>query len=276
MKKIFLSLALAIGLAFILGGCEDNECIVCSDHTPPAVPKGFYSITGNEVVYLRWEENDESDFREYRVYRCLDGENYYHRIATAKIAKFNDYTVTNGVTYHFAVSAVDKNGNESNLSKDVYDTPRPEGDNWTLYDRFYKPSLSGFDFSDPEVLDWEDADADVYLEYDGYVDAFFLCAADTLTDIQDFGYTDNLTDVTWSPFEGWSKVGWVEVIEGHSYIIWTWDDHYATLRVEKISGDTKITFDWAYQTDPANPELAPRPPHAENYLKEATREVSAK
>ncbi len=276
MKKVLLVSALAIGLAFIFSGCEDEGYIVRPDHTPPSAPKGFYSITGDEVVYLRWEENDESDFREYWVYRCLDGENYYHRIATTKIAKFDDYSVTNGVTYHFAVSAVDKNGNESSLSKDVYDTPRPEDFDWTLYDRFYKPSFSGFDFSLPEVLDWEDLDADIYLEYDINVDAFFLCVANKQTDIQDFGYTDHLDDVDWSPVEGWSNVGWVEVIKGHSYIVWTSNNHYAKLRVNEIASDTKISFDWAYQIDAGNQELTPRPPHTDNYLRVANRQESAK
>jgi len=276
MKKVFLILALAIGFAFILGGCEDDKYIVRPDHTPPSAPKGFYSITGDEVVYLRWEENDESDFREYQVYRCLDGGDYYHRIAITKTAEYDDYTVMNGVTYHFAVSAVDKDGNESNLSKDVYDTPRPEGFDWTLYDRFYKPSVSGFDFSEPEVLDWEDADADIYLEYDTNLDAFFLCVANNQTDIQDFGYTDNLDDVDWSPSEGWSNVGWVEGIKGHSYIVWTANNHYAKLRVREILDNTKISFSWAYQIDAGNQELTPRPPHAENYLRVATRQESAK
>jgi hypothetical protein len=275
MKKILLVIMLMIGSAVIFGGCEDKDYIVGPDHTPPSVPKGFYSITGNEVISLRWEENDEKDFSEYRIYRMKENETYYKRIAKTKTAKFDDYDVKNGVTYYYAVSAVDYSGNESDLSKEIYDTPRLDGSD-RLYDRFYEPSLSGYDFSESEVLHWLDPETDIYLEYDDNLETFFLCVADTFTDIQDFGYTDNLTDVNWSPFEGWSKVGWVEVILGHSYIVWTWDDHYATLRVEKITGDTRISFDWAYQTDQGNPELTPRPPHAENYLRVATREVSAK
>jgi hypothetical protein len=138
-----------------------------------------------------------------------------------------------------------------------------------MYDRFYKPSLSGFDFSEQEVLHWQDSHADIYLEYDDDLEAFFLCVANSQTDIQDFGYTDDLDGVNWSPLEGWSKVGWVEVIEGHSYIIWTADDHYAKLRVGEISGNTKIYFDWAYQIDGGNQELAPRPPRDQNYLRVA-------
>jgi hypothetical protein len=142
-----------------------------------------------------------------------------------------------------------------------------------MYDHFYKPSLSGFDFSQQKVLDWQEDSTDIYLEYDDDPDleTFFLCVANNQTDIQDFGYTDGLDDVDWSPLEGWSKVGWVEVIQGHSYIVWTSDDHYAKLRVGEIVGDTKIYFDWAYQIDPGNQELAPRPDHGDNYLRVAVK-----
>ncbi|KPK99662.1 MAG: hypothetical protein AMJ91_07015, partial [candidate division Zixibacteria bacterium SM23_73_3] len=68
---------------------------------------------------------------------------------------------------------------------------------------------------------------------------------------------------------GWSQVGWVEVILGHSYIIWTRDNHYAKLRVVGFTRSYGVIFDWAYQVDPGNQELAPRPPHGENYLRVA-------
>ncbi len=274
MKKSFLILILGIGLVLVFAGCEDEVYIVRPDYTPPSVPKGLYSVTADEAVHLYWCENDESDFKEYRIYRRVDGDEYYYRIATTTVAKYVDRAVKNGVTYVYAVTARDRYGNESDFSETAFDTPRPEGFNWVMYDRFYKPSLSGFDFSEEEVLDWRDSDADIYLEYDDYLEAFFLCVANDQTDIQDFGYTDHLDDVDYSPLDGWSKVGWVEAIDGHCYIIWTWNDHYAKFRVEEIFGDVKIYFDWAYQIDPANRELAPRPPHGEDYLRVAARELA--
>lgn len=267
MRRIFFSSIFLFGLSFIFIGCEERVYVVKPDTTPPSIPKGVYSITANEAVWLFWEANDERDFKEYRIYKRVDGDDYYYRIATTKIAEYVDWDVENGITYFYAVTARDKHGNESDFSDVAFDTPRPEGFDWRLCDRFYKPSLSGFDFSEPEVLHWEDDSADVFLEYDDDLETFFLCVANNQTDIQDFGYTDDLDDVNWSPREGWSNVGWVEVIEGHSYIVWTWNDHYAKLRVREIVDDTKIYFDWAYQIDPGNQELAPRPPHGENYLR---------
>jgi hypothetical protein len=270
MKKIFFSLIFLFGMSFFFVGCEERVYVVRPDHTPPSVPKGLYSVTGDEAVWLFWEENDEDDFAEYWVYRAKEGDDYYKRIARTKIARYTDNYLKNGTTYLYAVSAVDDEGNESELSKETYDTPRPAGKEG-LYDRYYEPSLAGFDFSESEVLHWLDYETDIYLEYDVDLETFFLCVADSFTDIQDFGYTDHLDDVDWSPSEGWSKVGWVEVINGHSYIVWTADNHYAKLRVEEIVGDTKIYFDWAYQIDPGNQELAPRPDHGDNYLRVAVK-----
>lgn len=274
MKKSILALTLLMGLSFIFMGCEENIYIFRPDHTAPSAPRGIYSITADEAVYLYWEENDEEDLLGYRIYRKTDpNSNTYYYLATVDTAAYVDYGVKNGKTYYYGMTAFDYDGNESNLSAIAFDTPRPEGFDWVMYDRFYKPSLSGFDFSEHEVLHWKDDYTDIYLEYDEYLKAFFLCVANNLTDIQDFGYTDYFDDLDWSPSEGWSKVGWVEVIEGHSYVIWTANDHYAKLRVTDIFEDIKIYFDWGYQIDPGNQELAPRPPHDENYLRAAVEKI---
>jgi hypothetical protein len=114
MKKTLLMLILGIGAIFVLGGCEDDVYIFRPDHTPPSVPKGLYSITADEAVYLYWEENDESDFKEYRVYRKVEGDDYYYRIASTKAAEHVDWDVNNGITYFYAVTARDRHGNEIN------------------------------------------------------------------------------------------------------------------------------------------------------------------
>jgi hypothetical protein len=49
-------------------------------------------------------------------------------------------------------------------------------------------------------------------------------------------------------------LGYVEVIEGHTYIIWTWDNHFAKLRVVDKHTDY-IVFEWAYQIAEGNVEL---------------------
>ncbi len=268
MKKVFLTSIFLLGLSFMLMGCEEKVYIFRPDYTPPSSPKGLYSVTGDEAVYLFWEENDEEDFAEYWIYRAKEGDEYYNRIARTEVAEYVDSYLRNGRTYFYAVSAVDYDGNESDLSYEIFDTPRPEGFGETIHDYHRFPRASGYDFSREEVVRYDDEDADIYLDYDDDYGVYFLCVRDEYTDIQDFGYTDSLDDVNVSPEHGWSELGWVEVIAGHSYIIWTRDNHFAKLRVNYfIRRSYGIAFDWAYQVDEGNVELAPRPPHDINYLR---------
>lgn len=267
MNKIIITLILGIGGLFFLAGCADDVHVFHSDYDTPFAPRGIYSITADEAVYLFWDANDERDLKEYRVYRKEDGDDYYERIATVKVNEYVDWGLRNGHTYLYTITARDRDGNESDFSEIAYDTPRPEGYDQIIHDYHRYPGLSGYDLSKFEVTRYDDDDADIYLDYDDYYEVYFLCVTDEATDIQDFGYTDDLDDVNWSPSEGWSSIGWVEVIPGHSYIIWTRDDHYAKLRVSGSTYSYGIVFDWAYQVDEGNQELAPRPKHAENFLK---------
>ncbi|MGB2989757.1 MAG: hypothetical protein WBC98_07330, partial [Candidatus Zixiibacteriota bacterium] len=242
--------------------------ILRPDHTPPSSPKGFYSVTGERAVELTWEDNDERDLAGYRVYKNTDPNSdkvYY--LATVESPPYIDYEVRNGKTYIYGVTAFDHDGNESALSRVTWDTPRPEGFGLVIRDYHRYPNTSGYDFSRFAIVGFDEKGADIYLDYDDYYGVFFLCATDTLTDIQDFGYTDTLTDVNVAPSDGWSAVRWLEVIFGHSYIVWTRDNHFATLRVTGFTYSYGVVFDWAYQEDWGNTELAPRPPHAENYLR---------
>ncbi|MGB7062939.1 MAG: hypothetical protein WBF13_11385 [Candidatus Zixiibacteriota bacterium] len=269
MKKAISTLILLIGAVFILGGCaEDEVYIFRPDHTPPSSPKGFYSVTGDMAVELNWEDNDERDLAGYRVYKNTDPNSdkvYYH--ATVDTCFYVDYEVENGHTYLYGVTAFDYDGNESALSKATRDTPRPDGSGLVLRDYHRYPHVSGYDFSRFAVVGYDEKGVDVYIDYDDYYRVYFLWAADTLTDIQDFGYTDYLDDVNMAPYHGWSQVGWVELIAEHSYIIWTRDGHFAKMRVTEFIRSYGVVFEWAYQTKWDEQELAPRPPHTEKYLR---------
>jgi hypothetical protein len=266
MKKTFLSLILLLGLSFMFMGCEEKVYVVRPDHTPPSVPKGLYSITGDEAVWLFWEENDEDDFAEYWVYRAKEGDQYYRRIARTQTAEFYDHPLTNGTTYLYAVSAVDYDGNESDISE-TFDTPRPEGFDEVIHDFHRYPDVSGFDFSTGLVVSYDDPKADIFLEYDGDFQTYFLWRVDEYIEIQDFGFTTSLDDVNVAPDTtiGWSSLKWVEAILGHSYIIWDrYNDNYAKLRITNFVRNYGMLFDWAYQVDEGNPELVPGTAQGEN------------
>jgi len=243
--------------------------ICCPDSEPPAVPRGVTSITGDERVYLQWYPNNEDDLEGYNVYRGYSAVGYYDLIETVSTEYFVDYYVSNGNTYYYAVSAFDVAGNESDLSYDlVYDTPRPEGTDM-LESYLTDPNDAGFDFSTEDVLHYENSHTDIYYEYDETYEIHYMNCAD-MTDIQDFGYTDDIDDINYAPEQGWSYLGWVELILGHGYIVWTRDDHYAKFRITELDNGW-CRFDWAYQVDEGNGELVFPPGELEKVNKSQIR-----
>jgi len=262
MKTLAGIIGLAVALT--LTGCHIERTVSVEDLTPTR-PTGVNSITGDGAVYLYWDPNGEYDFDHYRVYRGYHATGRFDFIGATANEYFTDYDVVNGETYYYAVSAVDYAGHESELSvENAHDTPRPEGYDVILYDYAYLPDLAGFDFSRERRVAFDDPLADVWVDRDPNLGVLFINAADETTDIQDMGFTDNLDEIGWAPADGWSPVGWVQVIKGHTYVVWTRDDHFAKLRAVAVA-DTWARFDWAYQVDPGNPELV-KPAHDSGYV----------
>lgn len=266
--------------AFLMIACEKDteyitEVVYVGEEGPPPVPQGVYSVTGDGEVLLYWLPIDDvaGDFDAYVVYRSdTDPDTGYIEIGETTNEYFIDDDVANGLTYYYAVSSVDTDGYLSDLSYEyVFDTPRPEGYNRTVFDFNSMPLYSGWDFSAEESVVYTSPNADIYLEYYADHGVFYINVADEYTDIQDMGYTDNLDEIGYAPEDGWSYLGWSEVILDHTYVIWTNDNHYAKLRVSAINAEN-ILFDWAFQVAIGNPELKPsttKPerPRPDNYLR---------
>ena len=152
MLKVIPMLLAAAALGLV--GCNDNSTSP-RDVTPPAAPRGLYSVTGDHQATLSWLANTESDLAGYRVYEapCASGSNCpYDRIGATAATQYVATGLTNGVTRFFAVSAVDAAGNESDLSyEDVFDTPRPAGstalNNGVVNDTLANIPGAGWDFS---------------------------------------------------------------------------------------------------------------------------------
>ncbi|HEQ98023.1 MAG TPA: hypothetical protein ENO22_01635 [candidate division Zixibacteria bacterium] len=257
LPKVFFGLILlAWGTAFITG-CDDcDDCYIVGEDTPPAVPRGLFSETGNNSVTLWWIENQDEETDFYVIYRSLSEFGRYDWLGEADAPPFVDNSADNGDVYYYAITAVGFNGLESDLSYEtVYDVPRPDGFNVWVYDYFTNSLQSAFDFSTGSVLHGDDVEADVWFDFAVIDNVFgdptptlFINAADDMTDLQDYGYTGSIDDVGWAPDDGWSTIGYEELILGHTYIIWTWDNHYAKLRVTSLDYDNRrVRFDWAYQ-----------------------------
>ena len=255
-----VAIAMMLGLAVMMNGCQDETAP--RDVVPPAPPRGVFSTTGDGTVLLRWVANTESDLAGYRVYEsdCAGGGGCpYLSVGFTGATSYVVGPLPNGVTQYFAVSAVDRAGNESELSDGyVMDTPRPAGSNLPLTEANAAPATAGYDFSSYAVLPAGDLNTDIYYALVGGV-PLMVCPF-TDTDIQDAGYATSLDAVDWAPLAGWASSGTAELIPGHCYVvrIAPTDIHYAKFRVTSLTSGL-VVLDWAYQIAPNNQELRARP-----------------
>jgi hypothetical protein len=261
--------AVLAALALFAAGCDDDDDIIYDFDDPPAVPTGVTTVTGDGFVDIFWNPVYEEDVVGYGVYRSTTLNGTYHRIATVPGRDsdyYRDSGLTNGLTLFYAVDAFDDEGQESELSfEDAFDTPRPAGTNLTVLARQEDPSRAGIDFSDHALPSFVTAynalDTDVFFHrLDGILYAKGTQIAGSWNDLQDLGWTESMDDVSWAPDQGWSlSPNGVELIEGHTYVVWTWDSYFAKFRVVDIFdspvGPTGARVDWAYQIDQNNPEL---------------------
>lgn len=255
LNKIFLSLILISILLFT--ACDEFHDYYYDD-TPPNPPKNIYTITGDNRIDIIWDHNNENDVSGYNVYYSYSYDGRYELIGNTVNNFYIDNGAENGVTYYYAITAYDYNGNESELSYDViYDTPRPEGFNQSIFDYNRSPNNAGYDFSDYLVVPYNSLEADFFFE--NYNGTFYLNVWDD-SDIQDMGTTNDIYDISYSPLNGWvpimpdENVKYVEAKIGHTYVIWTWDNHFAKVRISNITNE-RMVFDWAYQTAEGNREL---------------------
>ena len=258
LSKINRILAILL-IAVLFGGI--SGCYIDTDSTddePPAVPRGVRTITGDAEVIIEWYPNGEYDLAGYQVWRGRDGDNFDNLADVSEhTTRYIDTTVRNGETYYYAVTAYDTDGNESELSpEDAWDTPRPEGRNITLDDYSILPGRSGFDFSRPEKgsIPWDTPTTDIYFGLDPEVNVTYLYS-DNETLMQDLGYHEGFDSVDFVPEVGYTTL-FVELIEGHIYALYTPDGNFAKIQVRELYDDA-VVFDWAYQTDPENVQLAP-------------------
>jgi len=284
MRIVFSTIIAGFVALFALNGCEEDNTAF---DPVPAAPQGVYSVTGDFAVYLYWYGPYERDIAEFIIWRSNQPREGYVEIGRRPavdnpnldliIYEYIDTSVINGTTYYYAVSAVDFAGQVSDLSaEEVFDTPRPEGI-VKLFDIAVDPSRAGFLFADQSYAD--SGVADIYIDRANGI--FYLNAGNIDTHLQDMGYTDTFSVIGYAPQDGWSEVGWLEVIEGHTYVIWTDDNHYAKLRAASINPQS-VTFEWAYQTAAGNPELIVRPDsldkptHDRKYLEKSSRTGAVK
>ncbi len=100
-------------------------CETPVDTFPPAAPKGLAAIASEGAISLIWEPNTEKDLAGYIVLRGGGADATLQPVTPAPIQEtvFRD-PVASGVTYAYAVVAVDKAGNRSQPSARESETAR--------------------------------------------------------------------------------------------------------------------------------------------------------
>jgi hypothetical protein len=254
MKKL-IKISVSLIILFYLSGCDVNEPEYVVDYVPPAVPTGVEVAIGDDRIDLYWNENRDPDLAGYNIYfsNSYDGE--YHIIGSSPYNYFIDEEAVNGNKYYYAVTAYDYNGNESDLSLDVvYATARPEGFNQAIFDFRRFPNNSGYSFELESVVAYNETQY-VDFFFENYQGTFYLDVYDD-TDIQDMGPTENIYDIPYAPTTGWSTTKDAIATVGHTYVIWTFRNTYAKIRVSNITNE-RVVFDWAYQKLEGERQLKP-------------------
>jgi hypothetical protein len=268
-----------------------------SDRTGPGnapdVPADLFSTTLNGGVALTWPDNaytsDPANFQSYRIYSTsynidapagTDPCGTSWRLEGTTVApEFLVGAMVNGVSRCFSVTAANHDGVESNRSKTVSDTPRPESRNQAVYAIQVNPDSSGFRFWDDDgdnvvedgelgrVRNGTASDVDFYVDRDGS-GRLFLTPSRAGTGVE-FYSLDPIGDLTSideapcpaapdpnacsrfasTPIEAAPGMGYVFEMEAGDQFL-----RYGSVRVTHV-GPTLLILDWAFQTDPGNPEL---------------------
>lgn len=251
---------------------------------PPDVPLELTSTTLDGAIALTWTDNsyasDPGNFEHYRVYSTsydLDAQpaptcgTSWRLEGTTVAPEFLVGAMTNGISRCFAVSAVSIDGAESSRSEVQADTPRPDLRNVLVFARQAQDAESGFRFwddlngddrsQDDElglVRDGSATNIDFSVERDG-TGALFLAPVRAGTGVELYSNTpvEDLTSIDVAA-SGPYRTSAIEAAPGFGYVfeMEAGDQflRYGALRVTHV-GQTFLIFDWAFQTDPGNPQL---------------------
>jgi len=262
------------------GESDASNSVTVDERLALQRPTWLTSISLNGAVHLEWSDTayllEPSAFEHYRVYSTgydldsnLCGTSWVLEGTTVS-SSFLVGNLTNGVPRCYAVSAISVEGYESLWSPLRNDTPRPDAYNLVLKAVDADPTTAGFRFwldgnNDHVVgpgelgvvLNGTSPSAD--FEVTRNAGTFYLQPVRSGTTVQAYGSVpvDGLTSIDYAPVSGYvatpvvAKPGWGYVFQmngGDGYY------RYGALRVTAVGTDYLIV-DWAFQTDPGNPEL---------------------
>ena len=114
-----LQTVLKVGSSAAESAVSQALTITPVDRFPPEPPEGLAALAGSSTIELTWEQSTETDLRGYRIYRAA-GDGALEPLGDpVEVPSYSDRGVQSGARYRYAVSAVDRSGNESQRSSAV-------------------------------------------------------------------------------------------------------------------------------------------------------------
>ncbi|MEK9502173.1 fibronectin type III domain-containing protein [Gaopeijia maritima] len=242
----------------------------------PPVPDAMGVIALDNANYLVWGSGARSadDFGFYRVYYYEQDTSYL--LGETDSEGFLDLLAANGSTYTYFVTAVDLWGHESGGSSAADGTPRPDYHGDVVYDHFARPGLSGFVFQEDEASDpiVSGTSSSRHFRLETDADGWWLVPGPGVT-IHSSGYETTAlkcgpasdagcVSLEVAPSSGYQSND-VGLLPQTTYVMRVPAQggyRVAAIRVELLgfdqAGDPLMIFDWAYQLQVGNPNLAPR------------------
>ena len=245
---------------------------------PPADPGSVEAVALDNAVFLRWSANARTaaDFSFYRVY-LLEGDGSTFLLGETDSEGFLDLLAQNGNTYSYFATAVDDQGHESSGSVAAVGTPRPDYHGEWIYAFEDVPGSSGFRFEVDEmnypIMEGTSPDRHFRMEVDQ--DGWWLVPGPGTQIYDGLWETTALKcgvasdsdcfalDV--APLTGYGSFDMPLYTQSTYVLRVTGDDgqqHYGAIRVELLGYDQDgaaiMIFDWEYQLQAGNPNLAPR------------------
>ncbi|MCF8362919.1 MAG: T9SS type A sorting domain-containing protein [Prolixibacteraceae bacterium] len=131
---------------------------------PVGVPANLSATAGSDIISLDWDDNTESTFAGYNLYRSETSGTGFTKINSdlIEVSEYDDIDVVTGTGYFYKVSAVDKLGYESAMTEEIsalpQDTVKPAA----------PTSLVAVPGDEQVTLDWDDNTEDDLAGYEVY------------------------------------------------------------------------------------------------------------